>query len=177
MAISDTPVTCGLLDYINRTANANSEEDLDFLLELMRPTSRNEMSEIYVQTLGYNPITYFDEKYLYSIYDDIAATAPDSVQNQLRSKKDEIISKVMDLDANIKEDYLKSLLFQEIEEETGWKVTGRGIYISREEPHSAVEEDDEDYYDDDDGNTGDDEEEEEYEDPDDEDFDDYSSED
>ena len=174
MAISDTPVTCGLLDYINRTANANSEEDLDFLLELMRPTSRNEMSEIYVQTLGYNPITYFDEKYLYGIYDDIAATAPDSVQTQLRSKKDEIISKVMDIDANIKEEYLKSLLLQEIEAETGWN-SGESTEVRV--IHSSDITDDEDYYDDDDGNTGDDEEEEEYEDPDDEDFDDYSSED
>lgn len=173
MAISDTPVTCGLLDYINRTANANSEEDLDFLLELMRPTSRNEMSEIYVQALGYNPITYFDEKYLYSIYDDIAATAPDSVQKQLRSKKDEIISKVMDIDANIKEDYLKSLLLQAIQDETGW-ISGDSAAV-RVIRSSDI--DDEDYYDDDDGNTGDDEEEEEYEDPDDEDFDDYSSED
>lgn len=115
------PSTNVLLKYINATVTADSEADEALLLEMLRPTEdRVEMGKIYQNVLGYNPIEYFDEKYLERKYDEILETAPESLKGELQEKKDNIINEVMTHKNNLNEDYLLYILTSEIAAETGW---------------------------------------------------------
>lgn len=51
-----------MLKFIEMVREANSEEDVTTLMDIMNPTDdESEMGEKYKEVLGYNPITYFDE--------------------------------------------------------------------------------------------------------------------
>lgn len=114
--------SCLLLDYINRTATASNEDDIDYLLSLMSPTDdREEMGQRYNDVLGYNPLTYFDERHLDKAYDMILRIAPKSLRDELVEKKDKIIESVIAHKGNLEDGYLSYLLVTQIAVETGWK--------------------------------------------------------
>lgn len=110
-----------LLDYIQETVTASSECDLDHLMILMRPTEdREEMGAAYNELLGYNPITYFDEKYLHREYANIISRAPSYIKETLRDKEDQIIEQAMDKYDSLRDDFLVKVLAKVVMDETGW---------------------------------------------------------
>lgn len=116
-----TKTSVALLNYINATVNAHSENDMEPLLSLLRPTEdREQMGAIYEQTLGYNPISFFDIKYLEKKFDEIVETAPEDLKDELRDKKEAIIHQVMLHKDNLNDEYLLYLLVSEIASESGW---------------------------------------------------------
>lgn len=113
--------TCKALEYINRLANASSDEDVDFLIQLMQPTdNQEEMGHVYMDTLGYNPIEYFDRRKLETAYSTIMDVAPDSLKSDLNTVKPGIIEHVIAMKAHLNDDYLLYMLLSEISAETGW---------------------------------------------------------
>lgn len=110
-----------LLDYISNSSTANSEEDMSYLLTLMQPTdNRIEMGQVYTNLLGYDPITYFDEKYVHKAYETILMRAPGNVKRLLTEKKEELITETMTRFESTREEYLLNLLMKVIMDETGW---------------------------------------------------------
>lgn len=109
------------LQYYNKMVHAESEEDLDFLIKILRPSDdRKEMGEVYVDALGYNPITHFDKAELKKIYRDIVSEAPDSLKSELIERQDDILESTIDYKESVNSDYLYQLVSFEIFEETGW---------------------------------------------------------
>lgn len=80
------------LDEFIATVTSTSEEDVDKVLKLLNPTSENEMGEVYEATLGYNPITYFDEKAVAATLDKIIDAAPNKAGQILTDKKEEVVA-------------------------------------------------------------------------------------
>lgn len=70
---------------------ANSEEDVNKLLTILNPTTEQEMSPVYEEVLGYNPIYYFDRKTAEDFVDRIIPLAPIQAAQILKDKKEEII--------------------------------------------------------------------------------------
>lgn len=67
-----------MLSFIEMVRGANSEEDVNSLLEIMNPSDDpNEMGEKYEEVLGYNPITYFDEVKVRKIMESVCERYPD----------------------------------------------------------------------------------------------------
>jgi len=113
--------SCKALLYLNKTVHADSEDDLDFLFDLMKPTDdREEMGKIYENSIGYNPLDYFDEKDLRKKFKGILEAAPVSVKSELKDKEDSIISRTIIRKNELLEDHLSILLANEIFTETGW---------------------------------------------------------
>lgn len=139
-------------EYITKTVTANSEEDYDYLLLLMSPTDdRDEMGVVYQNTLGYDPITYFDERFLNKSFDELLLEAPSSIKDDLTKERENIIKNVMKK-RNVELDgFLLNLLTKEIYNEVGWVP-----YDSSEFGDDFVSEDD-DFDDDDDIDEFDDE--------------------
>ena len=78
--------------------NANGEEGLDSLMQLMEPKDeREEMSSLYEETLGYDPITYYDIKDIEKMIDDVSS---ESIRNMINDHKDEIIEVTLEARRN-----------------------------------------------------------------------------
>lgn len=66
-----------MLKFIQMVRDANSEEDITSLMDLMNPTDdADEMGNKYNEVLGYNPITYFDEIKVRDIMNEISSKYP-----------------------------------------------------------------------------------------------------
>lgn len=144
-------------DYLMRTVTAESEDDVDYLLKLMHPSDdRFEMGEVYNNTLGYNPINYFDEQYLKKVYDRVVQNAPESLVFKLQKRKDEIIEKVLMRKLSNIDEYLYQILLTVIEEETGWIDSDLEALRPTIE-NFDLDDDDEELFDEDDDSFDDDE--------------------
>lgn len=114
---------CSALEYYNRTVHADSEEDLDFLMVLLNPVERrDEMGDIYSDILGYNPLNYYDEKFLGNAYTAIAEIAPEAIKDELNYKRDDIIEALLDQKSSDIEEYLMTSLIDRIRKEFRWNV-------------------------------------------------------
>lgn len=136
--------TKSMQEYITKMTTASSEEDLDYLLLLMAPSDdRDEMGEVYQNTLGYDPINYFDEKYITKSFEDIMENAPISIKESLLAEKDKIIGKVIDKKKLEIDSMLLNILVKEIFEETGWipfELEGDGWLEDEDEDDDIIEE-------------------------------------
>lgn len=109
------------LDYINKTRNANSEDDIDELLRIMNPTDdRDEMGRVYEDVLGYNPLQYFDENALRSLLEEVTTYAPASVVTIIKNSKEQIISKALQELKVLAEESIVAALISALDIETGW---------------------------------------------------------
>lgn len=109
------------MEYLKKTISAESEEDLEYLYKALRPSNdREEMSEVYKEVLGYNPLTYFDHSDIEELYNEIVEMAPDSLRDSLIEDRNDIIQTTMDRKEKLHGEYLLSLLMLVIKEETGW---------------------------------------------------------
>lgn len=108
-----------ILDIVS----ANSEEDVDNLLEMMSPQdyTRSEMSEIMESGLGYDPISYYDKRRLGDLVDQMKEdnNLPDDVDTLLEDREALIDASYNAFDEN-RDNYLKDSLDQVIEEKTGY---------------------------------------------------------
>lgn len=108
-----------ILDIVS----ANSEEDVDNLLEMMSPQNytRSEMSEIMESGLGYDPISYYDKIRLGDLVDQMKedSNLPDDVDTLLKDKEALVDASYDAFDEN-RDSYLKDSLDQVIEEKTGY---------------------------------------------------------
>jgi hypothetical protein len=110
-----------LLDYIQETVTASSEGDLEHLMVLMRPTeNREEMGIVYDELLGYNPITYFDEKYQHRIYAGVISRAPSHLKDALSKKEEWIIKLTMRNYDSFRDDFLSKTLAKVIFDQYNW---------------------------------------------------------
>lgn len=113
--------SCKALIYMNKTVHANSEDDLDWLLDLMKPVDdRAKMGQVYQDVIGYNPLDYFDEKELRKQYKELLNYAPANIKDTLIAKEDNIISKTIIRKNATIDDRLSYLLALEVFEEVGW---------------------------------------------------------
>lgn len=86
-----------LLDIVT----ANSEDVIDNFLDLMRPDdfTREEMGVIYEDTVGYDPISYYDKKDMRDYADQIAEnpTTPQEVVDYIKESRDELVEEAYSL--------------------------------------------------------------------------------
>lgn len=127
-----------LLDYINATASASSEDDVDVLLQIMNPTSdREEMGIVYQEALGYNPVDYFDEMVLRTRFEATALTAPTVIATLLNNSVDNIINSALNHAKNENDMQLSISLALAIEEATGWMPASiEGVEVTVSHPKS-----------------------------------------
>ena len=108
-----------ILDIVS----ANSEEDVDNLLEMMSPQNytRSEMSEIMESGVGYDPMSYYDKRRLGDLVDQMKedSNLPDDVDTLLKDKEALVDASYDAFDEN-RDSYLKDSLDQVIEEKTGY---------------------------------------------------------
>lgn len=84
------------LKKILATVSASNEDDINELMELMNPTDRESMGKRYEESIGYNPITYFDKMEMEEIFEEICVEdIPISKSNEIRKIKDQIIDSAM----------------------------------------------------------------------------------
>lgn len=118
------------LKQILDIVKSNSEESIDDLLDLMQPEgkSRYEMGETFEETLGYNPISYYDEQQLRKIADEIAddpTTAPE-VTEYIKDgdHKESLVSRAYEIFESERDTtFLPAAMEEAIEEETGISVS------------------------------------------------------
>lgn len=115
-----------LNDLLN-IVTANSEENIDDFLELLKPDNKSteEMGSIYEETIGYDPITYFDKVSLNNMIDiikDLPET-PEAVVEALDDSRTEIIESAFNIfNENKIDTFLPAALEEAIEEITGVSI-------------------------------------------------------
>lgn len=92
------------------TVTASSEADVTELLKVMNPTTEEEMGPVYQQVIGYNPITYFDEKIVNEQIDKVLPYAPNKAGQILVNKRSEIVELAMKNYKMTKPTFLQSCL-------------------------------------------------------------------
>ena len=135
---------------------ANSEENVDDFLDLMKPDShdRDEMSAIYEETLGYDPSSYFDKRELGNIADAIAGDpeTPSAVVDAIGESKDDLVETAYNIFAEGRSAaFLPAAMEEAIEE-----LTGIPVDIDVEEDEDEDDDDDYEMEDDDEDNEDDD---------------------
>lgn len=113
-----------LLDYIVRCNNATYDDAVDDILKMADPgnyESRDEMEDHFEECLGYNPLTYFDRKFIEQQFDEVIVNAPYSVRDQLRSKHDEIIERTLECIDDVNDTILRKVFIDVIKDTIGWQ--------------------------------------------------------
>lgn len=113
-----------LLDFMVRCNNATTDDVIDDLTRMADPDSfdsRDEMESHFEDCLGYNPMEYFDRKSIDEQFDEILNEAPYSVQDQLRSKRDEIIERTLECAEDVNDSVLHKIVVSVIKETVGWE--------------------------------------------------------
>ena len=113
-----------LLDYMVRCSNATYDDAVDDLLRMADPTnydSQDEMEDHFEECLGYNPLTYFDKKFIEEQFDEVIASAPYSVRDQLRTKHDEIIDRTLECIDDVNDTVIRKVFIDVIKDTTGWQ--------------------------------------------------------
>ena len=73
--------------------NANGEEGLETLFRIMEPEDdRDEMGTVFEDTIGYNPITYYDEKDIDALIEDVTE---ESIREMIKERHDEIVEETL----------------------------------------------------------------------------------
>jgi hypothetical protein len=153
------------LEELMDIVRATSDQDVDDFVDLMKPDSfsRAEMQQVYEETLGYDPTSYFDKKDIGNISDRIA-TYPDTPQeavDYINDSKEELVDTAYDIFDDGRQEFLQAAVEQAIEEATGVAVDadviededdddGRDSFDEDEEENEDDEESsgDNDFYDD-----------------------------
>ena len=87
-----------MMAYLTATATADSEGDVDSLLKLFNPVeSREDMGEIFEDTLGYNPITHYDIKDVIKVVDDAIDHVSSAGVKTIVANKTKIVDKAMEI--------------------------------------------------------------------------------
>ena len=107
--------TSKLLNYLNATRSASSEEDYNELFALLDPSTEDEMGGIYESVLGYNPIKYFDIQFLSDAITKGCESLPEEYMATIVDNKDEIITLTMDYFTDNKGEILTDILSEILE--------------------------------------------------------------
>lgn len=113
-----------LLDFMIRCNNATEDDVSEDLIRMADPNSfdsRDEMGSHFEECLGYNPMEYFDRKTIDEQFDDVLKDAPYSVQDQLRNKRDEIITRTLECSEDIGDTVLRKVFVSVIKDTIGWQ--------------------------------------------------------
>lgn len=111
-------------DDLKTLLTATNEEEYEDILRLSTPEefdSRDEFEECFIDVLGYNPMSYFDNKLVDEEFDEIVEKAPISIQAQLRDKKTEIIGRTLDYCRDVNDTVLHKILVEVVKDTVGWK--------------------------------------------------------
>lgn len=110
-----------VLQRLLAVATCKTEEDEYRLEQLINPSTRSVMGPVYEETLGYNPLTYFDRQEAEGYFKEMIEDAPQSVKVILEEKQEEILESVIEHKENLNREYLITLLNLSFEKITGWK--------------------------------------------------------
>lgn len=113
-----------LLDFMVRCNNATGDDVVDDLLKMADPNSfdsKDEMESHFEDCLGYNPMDYFDRKTIDEEFDEVIRSAPYSVQEQLRDKREEIIERTLECSSDVGESVLHKVFINVIKDTVGWQ--------------------------------------------------------
>lgn len=78
-----------LNDIIAMSGINTEDEENDAIVKLLKPTTREETGKAFTSTLGYNPITVFDEQEMLKVIEDYGSPA-------IENNKQEIISNAIE---------------------------------------------------------------------------------
>lgn len=112
-----------LLDFMVRCSSATEDDATEDLLRMADPAtfdSQDEMSDHFESCLGYDPFVYFDTKSIDEEIDNLINSAPYSVQEQLRGKKDIIIERTLEYSNDLNDTVLSHILAKVIKDTVGW---------------------------------------------------------
>jgi hypothetical protein len=145
------------LEEMLAIVGANSDENLDDFVDLMRPEkfSRAEMQQIYEETIGHDPTSFFDKKEMGDMADQIASypeTPQEAVEVITNSKRELVESAYKIYDQN-RPSYLRTSVEDALEEATGISVNQDDSVDEEEEneddeDEDSTESDDDEEYDD-----------------------------
>lgn len=104
---------------------ANSEEDVDSLLDMMSPQNfeRSEMSEVFESTIGYDPISYYDKKRLAEMVEELEVS-PDiseDVSELIKDSRESIVDEAYEVFDDNRDEYLKKSLDHVVEDKYGYE--------------------------------------------------------
>lgn len=112
------------LDFMVRCNNATEDDVTEDLIRMADPDSfdsKDELRNHFEDCLGYDPIEYFDRKSIDEQFDEILNEAPYSVQEQLRSKRDEIIERTLECADEVSDSVLRKVFVNVIKDTVGWQ--------------------------------------------------------
>lgn len=104
---------------------ANSEEDIDSLLDMMSPQNfeRSEMSEVFESNIGYDPISYYDKKRLVEMVEELEVS-PDiseDVSELIKDSRESIVDEAYEVFDDNRDEYLKKSLDHVVEDKYGYE--------------------------------------------------------
>lgn len=113
-----------LLDFMAKVGNATPDDAVDDIMKMADPAAfdtKVDMQDHFRDTLGYDPITYFPQRYLESKLRELEDIAPFSVREQLVSKREAIVSRSLECIGDLDTSILNKVLESVVEYTTGWK--------------------------------------------------------
>lgn len=125
-----------LRDYIINGMGISSESELDEVIQsLMNPSDdRDEMGEVFMETLGYNPVTHFDYSDTSRMLRELIKSIPEEyadIKADIEYDRDEILDIVVNTKDSAVEDHLACLLAKVIGERYG--IVRNDLYDPSEE--------------------------------------------
>lgn len=112
-----------LLDFMVHCSNASYDDVADDIARMADPTSfdsRDEMEDHFVDCLGYSPMKFFDRRAIEEQFDEVVVSAPYSVRDQLRDKRDEIIDRTLECAEDVNDTVLRKVFINVIKDTIGW---------------------------------------------------------
>lgn len=98
-----------MLKFLGEAATANSEADLDPVLNLFNPVDdRDEMGKKFENTLGYNPITHYDFKDVVAAVDSVSIQVSDEGRMVIENQLNDIAKKAMAILEEGREAHIKA---------------------------------------------------------------------
>lgn len=92
MAINETKNRQAMLAYLADTATANCEADVDAFLQVFTPAdTRNEMSQIFQDNLGYDPISLYDMKDIITIVEKALDKVSEKTAQKVEKQMDQLV--------------------------------------------------------------------------------------
>lgn len=109
-----------MLRFLGDAATANSEADLDPVLNLFNPVDdRKEMGEKFEETLGYNPITHYDFKDVVAAVDSVSIQVSDEGRMVIENQLDDIAKRAMAILEEGREAHIKAAVAKALSEFLG----------------------------------------------------------
>ena len=109
-----------MLKFLGNAATADSEADLDPVLNLFNPVDdRKEMGEKFEETLGYNPITHYDFRDVVAAVDSVSIQVSDEGRMVIENQLDDIAKRAMAILEEGREAHIKAAVAKALSEFLG----------------------------------------------------------